>query len=65
MMEMAITIVIVLLIKDIIYLKVNEWARAFGYRLIISDNLTYLFIAIIMVMVVETILTLSIKLFKR
>ncbi len=65
MMEMAITIVIVLLVNDTICLKVNEWARAFGYSLIISDNLTYLFMAIIMVMVVETILTLSIKLFKR
>lgn len=60
-----ISIGITLLTKDVISLKINEWASAFGYSLIVSDNFGYLGIAIIIVIVFEMILTLSVKLFKR
>ncbi|MCI5773032.1 MAG: ABC transporter ATP-binding protein [Erysipelotrichaceae bacterium] len=60
-----ISVGISLMVKDAISLKINEWARTFGYSLIISDHFVYFGIAIIMVMILEMILTMSVKLFKR
>lgn len=62
---MGLAVIIASLISNVIIINVNQWASIFGYSVILSNNLLYLFLAVIIVTLVEIGLTMSIKLIKR